>query len=153
MRPKKMTKAERRVAIAKDVIAQLKTKRFKATRGTVLGGISDKIIEGDYLTAQLCDVLPKFKKCHVCARGAIFISAVERFNNYTGEDFDADWVDGASLRYFTKSQLDMIECAFEGWGQFFGDAKIRGGAEDRMCSIMKNIIANEGTFRPETAAK
>jgi len=169
----KMTPAQSRVAIAKDVIESLLAERFKATTGTYIysrsataNGIA---VQG---TVNLKDAIQKnMKSCKVCAKGAMFVAAVERFNQIYSEvrrpgdnvleefSHDVEICDHLG-KYFTKRQLDLIEMAFEGEGEdMFIDelveekkyvalaySFIHKNPEDRMIAIMQNIIANKGEF-------
>lgn len=114
----KMSKEEMKVAVAKDVIALIRTNKIKATSGeyfsttfnlSPIGRMkrffknifvnrpgSDFEIEGVLKEGmQLQDVIPnilgKSVECEVCARGAAFLAYVKRFNNVKiGKFFDSD---------------------------------------------------------------
>jgi hypothetical protein len=162
--------AKQRVAIAKDVIKQIK-----------LGKI---VLGGGYWSSwepkKVADTLPlKKTTCRVCAMGAVFAAKVLR----NGSDLvNASVNDQAIIEdlkgVFTAKQLRLIETAYE--GGFCGDGdsdrpsekqekRARGfytahspvynenfDTEDdaeameqsRMVAIMKNVIRNEGTFKP-----
>lgn len=121
----------------------------------------------------MCDIT-KGKKCEVCARGALFVAAVERFDNLSFgqlniDDWDKQHGQGFApyiwknyeFRFFTRKQIVMIETAFE---QSLIDEivvlsdnlldKCRNfapkvkSAKGRMTAIMKNIVRNQGTFVP-----
>lgn len=109
--------------------------------------------------------------CKVCALGGIFAATVKRFNKFESvPDLSMDEGYDYLEDYFSKQQLDMIECAFElGHGRVFyeenniygdnelgkklGNSCIEFGkqykaGEARMVAIMKNIIKNNGSFKP-----
>ena len=134
---KKLTKAEKRVAIAKDVLKQLKTERYVATSGVYLESSNDFHKASDAADAK--EVLAKVEKCLVCAIGSMFMSAIGKFNNCTIGDVFAPLGTGyyASERplkregsdkpttlhehlekYFTAPQLGLIECWFEGQSNY-----------------------------------
>lgn len=168
----KMSPPERRVAIAKDVLLQLKSKRYKATSGIYID-FKNPLIEYDNVAdlsdAPLC-ALSEGVKCDVCARGAMFMSACGLFDKLTASDMnmDADYsstLDGFDSefqkyesRFFSRAQLALIEAAFEGNDvQDKLSAKEeeaarkwykahKGGAAVRLKAIMNNIIRNKGTF-------
>jgi hypothetical protein len=82
-----MTKQEKRVAIAKDVLAALKAKKLKPkagiyampTKKTTLRQVgaadADGLVNPD---AKLCSVFGQLESCTVCGLGALFVSAVKR---------------------------------------------------------------------------
>ena len=157
---KRMTKAEQRVLIAKDVIAQLKARR-------TIGG------HGDYITwknpvpikegAQVKDLFKDIPQCKVCAKGAALLAAVDRFNKLKITVWEADdqakgYYKGSFLeKWFSLEQLGEIESAFEGWSKVENYTefsykhlpKQAANAGIRISMIMQNIIRNEGTFVPE----
>lgn len=173
---KKMTAAEKRVQIAKDVIAQLDTKRLRAFEGVYVrgrGGSSNLKIDPEVflldetLDTEVRDLLAP--QCDVCAKGGLFVAAVDRFDklklgddlcpigNHGGCSDPVEYLTG----FFEYNQLELIEYAFERGGA--GD--IVCGHEDmfkaaekfgrkfrsddaRMRAIMKNVIKHNGTFKP-----
>lgn len=168
-------KAKERIQIAKDVIAQVKARRFVAECGTYV----DVNRRGDGVAASVGDELSKLvkgKTCHVCAKGAFFIARLDRKNalelsrwdlgsggnRYYGADNDlcVDYLSAA----FSMEQLSIIERVFECWrsvGEENWDDLDRVVAafekkyptpRARLLAIAENIIANSGTFKPETEA-
>lgn len=81
-----MTPAERRVAVAKDVLKQLKAEKYKATKGTYV--LSKNLIDTSKLDGitgwqdqQVCSLVPDDgPTCKVCARGAFLISSMMVFD-------------------------------------------------------------------------
>lgn len=153
-----MSPAERRVAIAKDVIVQLKSEQLlAATHEYVVPSLS-KFWKPDP-QQQLCDVYNQ-TVCRVCARGALLVAAVKRFNNITvgqfGEPtvyaFTPEAFRNHERQFFDDNQIIEIETAFERCGRgslsavLFGD-KYEDTTE-RMLAIMENIIRNNGVFNP-----
>lgn len=132
-----MTPEQKRVAIAQDVIAGLRSRRLVAEAGTYIstdlnrGCVNESSISENGISVQ--DVLKDIPVCNVCAKGAMFVSMVERFNQvyYKPEDgenaedvYESDVVffyDGGNdmmyelEKYFSREQLDLIEAAFEAW--------------------------------------
>src|SRR5437868_518082 len=74
---KQLTKAEQRVAIAKDVIAQVKVKRYKPSGGAYI------ILEGgnEHLDKEpIQENINKLKECEVCAIGSAILS-IAKYKN------------------------------------------------------------------------
>lgn len=107
--------------------------------------------------------------CTVCGIAACFVAAVDKIDDITlGE---ADGMSDNAMRdylcrWFSKEQVRLIEAAFERDFSFAyhhvesGDrGEVSDAAEafgrqhvdpkERLIAIMKNIIDNEGTFRPQ----
>jgi hypothetical protein len=171
----KMTPSEKRVTIARDVIAQLAVGRLVATTGLWLASpngmlFDDSDAEKDL---ELQAVLKKTKTCEGCAMGGLFMCAVERANKLkvselvnvdTDEDGESFVTDGEVQgddafsylkRFFSKGQLEMIETAFEQGGGAtsagFESESFAENVEDpgeRMRLIMENIVVNKGKFVP-----
>jgi len=154
-----MSASARRVAVAKDVIAGLKSKRLKSqhcylfTKGTVtLNG-------GEDLQTILAT---KVRQCEVCGIGAIFVAAVEKFDRVTCErgsilQFGSDEVIAAKLKgLFSPKQLQLIEAVYEGYthkhpyhlsNKIYAFSYRFPDSENRMVAIMRNIIRNNGVFK------
>jgi hypothetical protein len=176
----KMTKPQQRVAIAKDVIAQLKAKKYRARAGTYLTNAKlDSVLkrEDDSPDKQLQQVL--FSKnagtCDVCGIGALMVSGVRFADKLTVGDLgpqpDWQWVIGYYLNtWFELSQIDLIESAFEtsttvgrrvcideSFKCALNDAVAFGRRYQtdgtRMIAIMRNIVRNRGEFVPPRATK
>lgn len=152
---KKLTKAEKRVVIARDVIAQLDLKRLKARHNTYVDLVgSPAEIQSD--SVQVCD-LTVGRKCEVCALGAMFVTAVERADRLTVADTSHGWgygelegIGGEDCyhylsRFFSHGQLALIENAFEGFNENAFAAVARSPSA-RMRLVMQNIIDNGGKF-------
>lgn len=166
----KKTKAEIRVAIAKDVIASLN--KIIPTNG-IYFGIDYRFDRTQLTKKKNSKVLAeKLKKnCEVCALGACFISAVKLTNewDFSGLRFSGGYpkltLEAKLLDYFTQEQLELIECAFERCSSFGHNleyekaanaASFKENIEDpteRLEAIMKNIISNKGSFRPNKHKK
>src|SRR5688500_3784648 len=86
---KKMNADRKRVAIARDVLKHLATKRFQATqRIYLLDKNAEEEIYAPSVDAQVCEVLKKVDKCSVCALGALFVATVEKANALTVSEFN-----------------------------------------------------------------
>lgn len=118
---KEATAAEKRVIIAKDVIAQIKLGRIKPKNGSYL--FSKRIPENKLRQ----DVQSNFDElsCKACALGSMLVCMVKSTNNAKFYDLvgnsanNHDAVNkelwGRLIRYFGKKQLALIEAVFEGW--------------------------------------
>ena len=192
-----MTAAERRVAIARDVIKHLRSGRLKSKPGVYIKHTdSTKALIRDLNNNdELSDVLPA--QCRVCALGGLMVATVDRFdackvslvnrqlhgplryddssiNRYYHPhifSLESDDFAGYLKKFFSARQLDIIEMSFEKWDRPEDDnldaAKISvkvgkeaqnfgrkyGSPKIRMAAIMKNIIENDGTFRPNVSVK
>ncbi|HMT01702.1 MAG TPA: hypothetical protein PKD00_00090 [Burkholderiales bacterium] len=168
-----LSKEEKKVALAKDAIAQIKAGRTIPTNVTYFKSLQDE----DFDIQKNIDKI----KCEVCALGCLFISYIKYNNKYNTKDLEEDLIDEIILedlsKYFTEKELVLIELAFEKWSYdaFLDfDTKIsRGIAADRyveelditdeeidmasefngdrnadevLIEICKNIIKNKGKF-------
>jgi len=182
---KKATAAEKRIMIAKDVIAALEQKTIRSQNG-VWCESEDPLFDRETMisyydgndTINNTEISATIKnvKCNVCALGALFVCGVRRFNKITFGDlegihgslydrsgetasgsFDQDHLDYFLKSYFSKSQLALIEIAFEkGKGGYHANSTkellamnmFKGNSKNRMIGIMKNIIKNKGQLVP-----
>lgn len=164
----KLTKAGKRIAIAKDVLAQLRARKLQAKLGAWAVPAHTNINElpNDTDLAKLFES----KQCMVCGVGALFVAAVEKCGNYHISELGPNpyRIEGDRVfdyladrkKLFSNSQLRMIEIAFErGSGAMLPETKRERDARDffpdeyvpaetRMRKIMQNIIDNGGTFNP-----
>lgn len=152
----KASAAQKRVIIAQDVIRALESRQLMAESGTYIDNV--RLTDDD-----------KIESCTVCALGAVFVCSVQRDQEVldTGETLSdlADYCTSPNAMraqlepYFGDEQLRLIESAFEGddFGAATTSAKTeraikyfnRTGDDDkRLIKIMKNVIANNGTFKP-----
>lgn len=168
---KRLTKAQIRVQIAKDVIRQLDANRIVADGGCYLDadefeeqidGAAD-VPDGRYLAAP--------KDCRACAIGSVFVCALDRFNELKLHKFvDDGGGSDAMVRYlspwFTRAQLRLMEIGFQEYNSDPGAVTDRAAdaayawhekrlGSDGECdydaimrALMKNVIRNNGTFKP-----
>ncbi len=163
----KLTKSEKRIQIAKDVLRHIKTKRIAPANCV--------IVERDLLLnnsgKELQKVFEKAKGCEACAVGSLFLSLIDRENeclindkvcgfNRSGDFKLRDYSLQRLSKYFDKKQIFVIENAFEsGSGMFSKRTKIGKRYFDlfdvqytesystfRLVAIMLNIIKN-GEFK------
>lgn len=161
----KLSPSEKRVQIAYDVLAQLRSKRLIATAGTWLSGDGESLYDQSDVekNVELQTVLKNREQCEGCALGGMFMCAVERHNKLKIGDLESPNAGEASegdaihylRKFFSVDQLDEIEAAFEmGEGARSGSQAAIDFAseidddEERMRLIMENIIVNKGKFVP-----
>lgn len=170
---KKATKAEKRVMIAKDVLAQLKTNRYFAESGAWVQEFwsekhNPELRYEDTSVAEAFDA-KEIQQCSVCALGSLFMSCAVITGKTTLMDLDEERyylgeliqdnraISNGLDKIFSKSQLKLIESYFEGNdGYFVKASKDQDRIENffafepdiRLKMIMKNIIENKGTFIP-----
>lgn len=131
----------------------------------------------DLLSSSLQSHIVKNKvKCQCCALGGLMTSCIAIRNDFTVEDYESDRINGAEAiqgedsaglaEYFTQTQLELIEFVFES-GEGYTTSYAVDDCHDttrlekarafiqkypntttRFREIMKNIIANNGTFIP-----
>lgn len=170
----RMTAAERRVAIARDVIDQIDAEKYRLGSCGYIEDLKSNedidtlINDADTLKeVQVCDVINSMDSCQVCARGAMTLSAIRKFNKVTLDKFNpiemslsSDELEPIEDRFFSRKQTALIEHAYEGFEEAESDAitdleasaAARYGyslGDDRDCrlkAIMRNIIRNNGQF-------
>lgn len=155
-----LNKAQKRVAVAKDVLKHLDEMRI-VTGSYVTIDLNDLYVFGK----SLSKAFPKIRSdCEVCAIGACFLSIVGIVDNIGATKIDwgydkCDMIDHLKL-VFSQNQIGLIETAFEkriiddNYKSYRGlyDAVVFGldydNDKDRLRAIMKNIVKN-GIFKPK----
>ena len=166
-----LPKAVQRQKVAADAILQIKKNVYQAKMGCWIElDLEVTPQEGEQVQDKLT---PKnIKECHVCGLGALMVSAVRLKNSLKVPKYgefeeistcaDDDGFGTVLRKIFTNSQIELIEIAFElgdGWYKSYYSSNplalkaVEFGerfekADDRLLGIMKNIIANKGTFKP-----
>lgn len=150
------TAVDMRVAIAKDVIAQVNARRYTATPGTFLRvEFVEPFPEG---AADLRDVvgLPMVV-CDVCAKGAMLLSKARLFDAVPLDDMVVEETilgggdEEILYEAFGEENADLIESAFE---LYSGDhlacefGHRHKNPADRLIAIMANIVEHDGIFTP-----
>ena len=170
---KKATKAQKRVMIAQDVLAQLKTKRYVAESGcwVLPNYYSDWKQLSDKDSVQELFAAKKIESCNVCALGGLFMSCTNFNNNTLLEDLydvsddlgnlidEEEQLSNKLNKIFSVKQLKLIEVYFEGNDGYFYENReydtvkafyIKYPSDKkRLQLIMENIVENEGTFVPK----
>lgn len=162
----KMTKPQKRVEVAKDLIDRIKLKQLIPQTQRMV------VVETDFNdsnssikdTLNSCDITI----CNVCAKGGLFMSYIGRVNKMKFSDIEDDNdVDGVEhkqlLKIFTVRQLALIELVFENDQYLYTDKDGKGlsfdylkaskfydkyeNEDERLIAIAQNIIDNKGTFK------
>jgi hypothetical protein len=164
--------AEKRVMVAKDVLARIKTGQYNPTQSTwaeLTGAFKNP--EEASLQKQIVD---EGEKCDCCGVGAITLSCIVFNNNATVDDIFHEKLDYWRIKksrtdrfglkkIFSPRQLALIEIAFEAGAGYFEEHTGRGlytraefwklaekyqryRSYDRLQIIMENIILNKGKF-------
>lgn len=175
----KLTKAQMRVAVARDVLKRIRTSFYRPTKGAYVAVRRATLpvtisLKPDAQVKPLVQSLEG--KCEICAKGAIFLSTVLKYNDLKLGEV-SNWSDLSSYysipalphanikptneRLFSESQLELIERCFEGflcdrvnggWYRELCTAKVSGTASKNIAvlvAIMQNIIRNKGRFIPQ----
>jgi hypothetical protein len=161
-----MTKAEQRVAIARDALEWLKAGALIAQGSTygypVNRNLDPRNAAGSIrMDDQLRDV--EMGPCRVCGLGALFLAKAVRFDDVTVRD----WCNGSRgvyeklSQHFSRTQIAMIEVAFEenpSFSNTLTEADTRRALDfwkdsqidykGRLIAILRNIIQNGGEFHP-----
>jgi hypothetical protein len=167
------SKAEKALAVAKDVLSRLSSYRLK-TSEYVTGTVVTEGITSETDLQSVVDVVQQ--NCTVCALGACFLSKIRLFNKVPANEILRPYSYGkrASINVgrrliekhladvFSPIQLDMIESAFEmrvldNWTMSKDEGDLIRGAsafgqkfghdrKARTAAVMQNIIDNGGTF-------
>ncbi len=159
----KMPVWKRKVAVAKDVINQIQLKKFKVQKNHYLLLDDDIDVDPSEDPQKAMKCALDSKKCTVCARGAMMLTKVAKYNNFEFDEFYNLNCDHATTDAlgdcFTEHELQLIETFFERLSFIDeGDAFNLYGVdyrkwgpnnpEDRLICIMQNIIDHKGQFVP-----
>jgi hypothetical protein len=169
MKKAKLTPAEMRVAIAKDVIKQIKAKRMRIISGAYVRQVFG---QSEFIDQETCT--SKRFQCNVCAIGAGIVSGVRLFNEvqeHTGT-MGIETAQRLIRKWFTLRQAILMESALEYESSrallhsYRYNAKFKKGElnkademyydlfdryphmEDRVIAIYRNVIKNKGDFKP-----
>lgn len=171
--------AQKRILVAKDVLAQVKSGKLTAKTGNWLTvhGVPDTQMDehGEPIGSMREALVHPEVNCTACALGGLFMSCTlfnnkVEFKDYEHEDIGDLISEGEHFKnkldtVFCRTQLKLIETAFELGNGWFGERstgkeltesqrQARAFGEqhmdpsDRLVAIMKNIIKNNGTFKP-----
>jgi hypothetical protein len=157
----RMSNKRQRIAIAEDVLAQLKTERYRAEQGTYVQAYGlENLLETKSVDLQTV-LLGDAPQCNVCGLGAAFCSMARLGDQATLDDVNN--IHTMLEPIFGWQQVVLIESAFEGDDFSSGQHYILSEEEIKACqnffdkrpddnkrlaAIFRNIIKNEGTFKP-----
>jgi len=161
-RRRKETKAEQRVAIARDALAWIEAEALIPAQGGYVRFHMDHGLLNLPSDQQLRDA--KLGPCRVCGIGAVFIAKAVRYNKVTVGDLNSGQYHRALKDTFSRQQMLLIETAFEQsdlTSPYSAETAKESLAVDRarefctsdktavrLIAILNNIIANNGTFKP-----
>lgn len=172
---KEPTVLQKRVLIARDVIKQLKARRYIAIQHFLLGSEFTRLLNR-YSNESAQVKLKAATTCEVCAKGACLLAYVERFNSVSEQDLlRADgWSRVSDVSSFTdvfpSVLIDEIETLYErrdycfeqGLTKAFAQSvvefsrtKLDNDPEKRLLQIMRRLVKNKGRYVafPEVARK
>ncbi len=141
---------EMRVAVARDVLAQLHHLRLSRSVYLKGGFALDHDIENlQYMVDRLRD------NCEACAIGAVFLSYVRVYDGVTTAEFASNrygegstcdaWMSEKLNAAFSPGMLREIERFYQGWN----GRNVHDEEHEALRLIMENIVENGGDFRPE----
>lgn len=164
---KKASKPEKKILIAKDVLANIKSKKYNSEKGNYITHMN-----GDYNGYD--DVqknLDKLESCNCCALGACLISSTKYQNKLTFNDLycarsNNNNVWGQLKTIFTPKEMAIMEYCFEGNEgskvaedsfYYYLDEKTTqkcdsffyqyNSSNERLTAICNNIIKNKGFIK------
>lgn len=151
-----LPRLKQRVLIAKDVIAQVKSKKFRPSRGTYFSTSSAGSRNSDNLfdfhsrwsqgATRSAQSVIKDSQCYVCAKGAAICSFVGKFNRKLVRDMESDMPE--LVKIFGRTLWDEIEAQFEGDPSFRRESDDNSPIKPKsIASIMQNIIENKGKYK------
>lgn len=182
MKKQQLTRVQnKRVIILKDALKQIKLKsyiaetecgyvnaNYKSNIDNEIDDLENKLSKEGKDTSKielrdsLKDLVNPEKPCQVCARGALLLSSISKFNNYSLEKAYAGGLDSnardVTARIFGKKNSELMENFFE--NNSVNDETSEEGAKreifrekypdetDRLKAILRNAIRNNGTFKP-----
>ena len=166
-----LTKPEKRVAIARDVLAQLKSGRLQPEHGAWL---FSKVLAHDEFgpaavtmfsttlapNADLQGEILAMETCTGCALGGLFMCTLERSNNLTPKQLVDENLHSENIvpyleKYFSRAQLQLIEASFENGNSAIEsprDKKIRQQAREWDIAVTGCLesLADESTESART---
>lgn len=167
---KRLTKAQKRMMILKDALKQIKIGFLKPEKAGICNLPNIKNAKDNADGQTLLKKLKRNKKnCMVCARGALLLTSVLKFNkltwgdliavdNYEGSFEEGSITDGRLMSFFSAEQLMMMETAFERQHNEYELGKLAydcwafydkySHPRRRLIAILENAIKNNGIFTP-----
>lgn len=159
---KKPSKMAMRVLLAKDVLAQLETRKLKAKTGIYVGlpkTANDMLGFDEYgppaVEADQVQKIVQKAPCEVCAQGGLLVAYLRRFDGMNNFEFNFQCdalgykaTDSVLAKYFPGTMLQDMERVFEfghlGDLPFVGRQPAGKAATDRLKAMMANLIRTGG---------
>lgn len=149
----KLSKSEKRVVIAKDVIQQIKVGKYLAETGGYIDGIffkkQDKMDSSKMEDMDIKKNFGKIRQCTVCAMGACLMSITKFQNKLTFGDVGSGVSDMSNTKVtklfkslFSDIQLHLIEKAFEGTDTVTLSSELFGLDEDNFSEQVERCDRN-----------
>ena len=152
--------AQQRIEVAKDVLLQLEAERYRATCGVYV--LITKAAEqhvAKHSDTDLQELLPSLGPCDVCARGAVFLSVVNKGDGCTAAasfvardgymEVNSDTRDDVSVRVFPIRMLRNMERYFELTRYYWPEHIRYTSPTERLMTIMQAVIDHEGDYKLE----
>lgn len=151
----KMTPAQKRVTIAKDVLARIRAGKIIDTHGIYFSIPDERLsanvrrydwdsdsysVEAKILQKASAQKLVESMACEACAKGACFISWIANFNERTINEMRL-WEGTLPKEFkgiFPYTIWSAIESAYEGYD---------GRGDKTLGWVMENLIKHEGNFK------
>lgn len=145
----RQTKIQKRKTIVRDALKHIKSRTFVVKQGIYVR------IAGLTVGEEVRDMIPT-RECHVCAKGALFLEHVSKFNEckvgWAGLSIDDEDIKKRLGGIFSETQLDLIEAAFEKRLISTGNTELNTGTLYRriLTPIAKTAIAFGKQYRNKT---
>lgn len=160
-----MTMQQKARVVAKDAILQIKSRKFQPAHFYLIMDFKSDVEITEDCKLDVKENLDKFK-CQGCAKGALFLSHVERFNkekvevshsntwcfpsvNVISEPDVNNKIYSRMKGIFTKLNLDMIECAYEKRVVNDRDRKLGSSEEKKETELAKSCIKFGKAYRSD----
>lgn len=139
--------------ICQDIIDSTLAKQFIPARGKLIRGLSNLLENFSGTPQEFCATV----QCECCAKGALVIKWIEKFNNISRDeflnfDYTSDGLPKDLVKLFGTRLLDEIEVAFElsffSWADILLDRfyqlesqySLYKNEDERLIAIMQDII-------------
>lgn len=167
---KNLTVNQKRVLLAKDILKQLKSRRYFAEYMATLGvEVRKEINAACHLdpSTSAQEIVKQQEKCGVCAAGACLLAYVERFNNVTvGQIYHDGFtktlgnIPGFN-EVFSPALLAEIETIYERKVYDWNERKLGAGlanevrshsfsfptnSDERLTKIMRLLVKHKGSY-------
>lgn len=160
-------RSTRRIEVIKDALKRLRY--LNLSTNEYLRIRYQEFIGNECNTEQANKYISKIEKnCEVCAKGALFLSHIRKYNEVSVSDVlnsNADSYICSNLKEFDIENLDLVEAAYQccpncRWDDnqetkeldkkavIFGQGFDYRNKKSRLKAILKNMLDNNGVFVP-----